>query len=151
MHVNKYSSIFCATVSVSGTVERATWQPYYQMQWCYVSGEINWIEIYEECVVKAELYVKYDNCCPQNLVCGVVVTLRNDSRWLIHDSLCDDLQCQPDVFDASCMSSDWILLAEKKITVSGVGDYMQAGFIACANMGNMTDCSESCRRMINLP
>jgi len=40
-------------------------------------------------------------------------------------------------------------LAERKITVSGVGDYIQAGSNASMDP-NVTDCSESCKLMMNL-
>ena len=106
--------------------------------------------VYEECVVKAELYAKCDNCCSESLVCGVVVTLRNDSRWLIHDPLCNDNRCQMMVFDASCMSSGWKLLTDRKVMISGVGDYVQAGNGVQIGQ-NVTDCSESCKRMMLLP
>src|SRR5688572_3736417 len=95
--------------------------------WVCLSDGTSLTNVYDECVVKAELYARCDNCCPEELICGVVVTLRNDSRWLIHDSSCDDNKCQMVVVDASCMSSDWKLLAERKVIISGVGDYVQVG------------------------
>jgi len=100
--------------------------------------------------VKAELYAKCDNSCPENFVCGVVVTLRNDSRWLIHDALCNDNTCEMDVFDASCMTTGWKLLTERRVMISGVGDYVQAGSGVQIGL-NATDCSESCKIMMNLP
>jgi len=109
----------------------------------------NMTGISAEVVVKAELYVRSDKCCPKNLVWGVVVTLRNDSRWLIHDPLCNDDKCQMVVVDASCMSSDWSLLADRKITISAVGAFVQTGN-SVENGLNVNDCSESCKRMMNL-
>ena len=99
--------------------------------------------------MKAELYARCDNCCRENLVCGVVVTLRNASRWLIHDPLCNDNKCEMIVFDAACMSSDWKLLADRNVAMSGVGDYVQAGNGVQIGL-NATDCSESCKRMMKL-
>jgi hypothetical protein len=100
--------------------------------------------------VKAELYARCDNCCTEDLICGVVVTLRNDSRWLIYDPQCDDNKCEMVVVSASCMSTDWKPLSERKITRSGVGDYVQTGYSVQSDV-NVTDCSGSCKRMMNLP
>ena len=100
--------------------------------------------------MKAELYVKSDNCCPESFVCGVVVTIRNDSRWLIHDPVCNDNACGAVAVNATCMTSGWKLVAVRKITASGFGDYISAG--KSVELGvNSTDCSDSCKQMMDLP
>ena len=105
----------------------------------------------DELVVTAALYAKNDNCCPESLVCGVVVTLKNESRWLIYDAVCDDAKWEIVVVNASCMSRDnWKLLADKNVTISRVDDYVTKGGNNFTGRG-MNDAASSCRRMMTLP
>src|SRR6218665_1128676 len=101
--------------------------------------------IYEECVVKAEFF---ERC--EGMYCGVVVTINNGSRWLIHDFDCTDNRCKMGVFRASSLSRDWKILNKKQVRMSRVGDFVRAGFSARRGRYK-NDCKESCSRMLKLP
>lgn len=108
---------------------------------------------YVDDVVKADFYVTFDKCCPKNVIWGIVVTLSDDSRLLIslHDPLCNDNRCETIAVNSSCMSSNWVLLAGpgSKITISGVVAFLQTGNTVPLGL-NKIDCSDLCKKMMNL-
>lgn len=118
--------------------------------WLFVADETESTAIYSEAVVKATMCAKVDPCCLDNVLCGVVVTLKDDSRWLIHDDpLRNANSCKMTVVDASCMSSDWIYYPAKMVSESTVGDYVKAGNTGPSGQ-SAASCLQSCTRMINL-
>lgn len=115
---------------------------------CVLDGT-NLAAIYYKDVVKAELFEKCDYCCPVYPINGVVVTLEDGSRWLIHNPICNYDKWQIIAVQASCMNSDWKLLSERRIKKSQVRDYMKAGNISLTGSG-ASDYSHSRKKMMEL-
>src|SRR6218665_234720 len=117
--------------------------------WLFLSDGTNLSAMYVEAVVNSSLYAREDKCCPMYLVFGVVVTLRDGSRWLIHDPLLVDGKCHVIAVNASCMSSVWYFIKDKTVTRSVFGDFVQTGnSIPIDSNGN--DCENNSDKMMTL-
>lgn len=112
-------------------------------------------QLYNSKVVSAQQYLRpLDFSCPQWLKnalpkhCGVVLTLANGRRWLVHKGNEYGKASQTVVVSASYMSSAWSRSVSKTIRYSTVGDYVRAGG---PNYNLVTDNSQhACNRMMNL-
>src|SRR5688572_30809333 len=112
-------------------------------------------ELYNSRVVSAQRYERpLDIRAPQwikNLLpnhCGVVVTLANGQRWLVHKGDQFGVSSQTVVANARLMSSNWSLNQTKAVGNSRVNDYVSAGG---RDFNVLTDNSiHACNRMMNL-
>jgi hypothetical protein len=112
-------------------------------------------ELYNSRVTSAQRYERpLDMRAPQwfkNLLpnhCGVVVTLANGQRWMVHKGNEFGQASQTVVVSARHMSSNWQLKQTKSIRNSRVASYVSAGG---KNYNAITDnCLHACSRMMAL-
>jgi hypothetical protein len=113
-------------------------------------------QLYNSRVIKAERYQRpldSGKATPQvlqNLVyhCGVVVTLENGQRWLVHKGNEYGQASNTVVVSASYMNRVWTKIQEKTISRSRVTDYVRAGGV---NYNLFLDnCIHACTRMMQL-
>jgi hypothetical protein len=80
--------------------------------------------------------------------CGVVVTLQNGQRWLVHKGNEFGQASETVVVSTSAMLSNWRRKQTKSISNSRVTDYVSAGG---KNYNVFFDnCLNACSRMMNL-
>jgi len=125
---------------------------------CVSSGgrrALSLTELYNSRVVSAQRYERpLDFNAPQwvkNLLpnhCGVVVTLANGQRWLVHKGNEFGQASQTVVVEARHMSSNWNLKETKSVSNSRVTDYVSAGGQLYNTL--LDNCLHACSRMMNL-
>lgn len=112
-------------------------------------------ELYNSGVVSAQRYERpLDITAPQwikNILpnhCGVVVTLANGQRWLVHKGDQFGKASQTVVVNARYMSSNWNLKSTRSVHNSRVTHFVSAGG---RDYNALTDnCLHACDRMMSL-
>jgi hypothetical protein len=108
-------------------------------------------DLYNSRVSRAERWerpmVKWWQKWPRH--CGVVVTLRNGDRWLVHKGDHYGNPSQTVVTSTSNMLGNWQLKGSKSVYRSTVGDYVRAGG-AYYNLIT-ANCLHACDDMMALP
>lgn len=121
------------------------------------SNSLSLRELYNSRVVKAERWhrpLDSGKATPnilRNLAyhCGVVVTLQNGQRWLVHKGNEYGQASETVVVGASNMSPvTWTKQREKRVSRSRVTDYVSAGGREYSLLFN--NCIHACNRMMNL-
>lgn len=112
--------------------------------------------LYNSRVVSAQRYLRplvstapqwVKNVLPKH--CGVVVTLENGQRWLVHKGNEYGQASQTVVVSTSSMTGAWSAGEYKTVRSSTVADYVRAGG---QNYNLVFDnCIHACNRMMRLP